>query len=221
MKDFKWLAILILCFSHVFLRAQDEQRPFIEEGKVWLVRVDGQYYSDLIRSYCLDGDTVIDGHPCKKLLMHDILPQGNSTYRGALREENGRVWRYVPEETAPVLLYDFTAEAGEEVVMREGELIEDGTYWGRIVYTIDHVDYVTVGGRQYKRQFVKDERGQFADVWVEGVGGLGVYFHGWPNYNHVLSCRPPLYYAVDRRRHYALFLSLQTGAGREGPFLRL
>ena len=130
MKDFKWLAILILCFSHVFLRAQDEQRPFIEEGKVWLVRVDGQYYSDLIRSYCLDGDTVIDGHPCKKLLMHDILPQGNSTYRGALREENGRVWRYVPEETAPVLLSIYRHNVSPYVAYydSESESIQDKTF---------------------------------------------------------------------------------------------
>ena len=188
MKMTKILLLFVLCCFPILLYAQDERRPFIEEGKVWLVRVDGQHNSDLIRSYCLDGDTVIDGHPCMRLMMHDILPQGNSAYRGALREENGRVWRYAPEETAPVLLYDFTAEAGDEVVMREGELIEDDTYWGRIVYTIDHVDYVTVGDRQYKRQFVNDENGQFADVWVEGVGGLGVYFHGWTNYNYVLSC---------------------------------
>ncbi|MBR6981737.1 MAG: hypothetical protein IKH88_18165 [Prevotella sp.] len=155
-------------------------KTFIADDKSWLVGTpDGKVYC-----YYVEGETTIGSHLYKKVMERRIVPQGdNSSYHCAVYEEDGKVWLFRSGMTEPELLYDFKAEAGDVVVKHE-----ETWYEGRVAYTIDHVDYINVDGRRFKRQFVNDEQGQLVDVWVEGVGGSSLFGHGlrdsWP----MLSC---------------------------------
>ncbi len=184
----KKLLILVLCCCPILLYAQEEQRPFIQNVKAWIV-VDKPSKPNYLRSYYLYGDTVIDSRSCVKI-MEWILDRLSvrSSYYGSIYEEDGKVWLFPPRATTPDLLYDFKAEPGEKVVFDEGVWVEDWGYVGRKVYVIDRVDYLTVNGQRYRRQYVKNENGEQADIWIEGVGGPNLFCKGWPDENYVLSC---------------------------------
>ena len=82
---------MALVFLPFLMMAQEEYEPFIVEGKV-------RYYEhvDTRNTYnykvYFEGDTVIDGHLCKKLV--EERPGIDNYSRCACREENGKVWVY-------------------------------------------------------------------------------------------------------------------------------
>ena len=89
MKMKKNLLITFLLLPMLTM-AQDYE-PFIVEGKVW-------YYEhvDYLRSYIykvyFEGDTVIDGNSCKKMV--EERPGFPAYSSCACREEGGKVWVY-------------------------------------------------------------------------------------------------------------------------------
>ena len=62
-----------------------DYRPFIEEGKVWKV---GQLFNDnttaRVQYYYFDGDTVIDGRKCKKMMCYTQCAEEYPLYDGSL-----------------------------------------------------------------------------------------------------------------------------------------
>ena len=122
-----------------------DYRPFIEEGKVWKVGEINTAHS-IDETYCLhyyyfDGDTVIMDEPnlymigpCKKMMCHDVvndqypLDDGSleaTRYVGAMYEQQKKVYIIIPDETEPVLLYDFSLKPGETGYVATGGWTSD------------------------------------------------------------------------------------------------
>lgn len=154
--------------------AQDDYRPFVEDGKVWKV---GDYSGNPVRRveyYYFDGDTIIDGKTCKQMMCqryvspdhpdYEILKQFPSlSYVGTWYEENKKVYTYNETDKQFRIFYDFSLNAND-------------TLW----VNKDYVPYI-VGPRQTGG--IKGFKGVYRDVmmyafgeniynttWLEGVG---------------------------------------------------
>lgn len=114
------LYVLLLGFS-MNAQESDDYRPFIEEGKEWLLVGDylgeenGRSQVTIWRNY-IAGDTVITGHLCKKWFQEDsgYNPEKRvETLAVYAYEENEKVWFFHEGMTTPELMFDFGAEVGD------------------------------------------------------------------------------------------------------------
>lgn len=145
---------------------QNEYRPFVEEGKVWVVSgsgisSDGQsilHWTD----YCyFEGDTIVGGQTCK--LMKCV---GNANgLIGAWYEQDKKVY-YARYGNLPFeLLYDFTLSSNDTIA----------SFWYPLVVYKKSGGIPGFKGSYY--EFWHDN--QLESRWLEGVGS-----ESWPYVNH-------------------------------------
>jgi len=121
MKQLLYITVFLCTFSLQAQEAADDYRPFIEDGKEWLIigdylgEVNGRSQVTVWRNY-IEGDTVISGHLCKKWFQEDsgYNPERKvETLAVYAYEENKKVWFFHEEMTTPELMFDFGAEVGD------------------------------------------------------------------------------------------------------------
>ena len=159
-------------------------RPFIEEGKVWVIR--GEYSfpylfpkDSIWIDYCyLDGDTIIGGQTCKQM---KCLKNGNLSplYIGAWYEQDKKVYfagnnierddmgmYFDGDRQQFEQLYDFTLSSGDNINL------------GDNMYVVQKRSEGITGfkGTYYE---LKLNRGNLIERWLEGVGS-----ESWPYINH-------------------------------------
>ena len=146
--------------------------PFVSEGKSWdihrWVYENSFYYND---HYFLSGDTLLNDKKCMKLYMTTdqenfpsaIYPQHEvGFYRGALYEEDGKVYMVSSSNNSVALLYDISLVAGSE-----------GKVNGTTV-KVQSVDTLFLAGCYRKVMIVRtwvSNGNYFDEPWVEGIGG--------------------------------------------------
>ena len=139
--------------------------PFVQDGKVWVY--EARNYNDLVweEIISLEGDTVIDSRKCMKLYFTNTCPPPyisyNHFYKGALFDEGGKIYIISPDNSTPVLLYDFSCEPG--TVVKVGE------------FEVRIVEKKLV---RYRGEYMKEiyySYGETAGIfdWIEGVGVTG------------------------------------------------
>ena len=160
----------------VALPAQDNYRPFVEDGKVWKVGDDSGNPVQRVEYYYFDGDTIIDGRTCKQMMLqryvvpshpdYDIFSKLPSlSYVGAWYEEDKKVYVYSEANKQFKLTYDFSIDANGIFIINE-----------------DYPPYV-VGPRQMGG--IKGFKGVYRDImmsgddestynttWLEGIGNI-------------------------------------------------
>ncbi len=159
-------------------------RPFIEEGKVWVIRgEDSQPYlfpkDPIWIDYCyLDGDTIIGGQTCKQM---KCLKNGNLSplYIGAWYEQDKKVYfagnnikrddmgmYFAGDRPQFEQLYDFTLSSGDNINL------------GDDMYVVQKRSEGITGfkGTYYE---LKLNGGNLIERWLEGVGS-----ESWPYINH-------------------------------------
>ena len=157
-------------------------RPFIEEGKVWVIKCGAISPYGLLESwveYCyLDGDTIIGGQTCKQM---KCLKNGNLSplYIGAWYEQDKKVYfagnnierddmgmYFAGDRPQFELLYDFTLSSGDNINL------------GDDMYVVQKRSEGITGfkGTYYE---LKLNRGNLIERWLEGVGS-----ESWPYINH-------------------------------------
>ena len=154
-------------------------RPFIEENKVWKVGVtDYLDWSidnpvEMIECFYFEGDTIVDGKVCKRM-MEQIYPIGNNsdynpnaflTYVGAWYENDHKVYFAAPNKPLR-LMYDFSVSEGDTVCMDGIEFtfvktVGDIKGFKGVCYKL-HVPTVKV--------YILGMETLLLNVWLEGVG---------------------------------------------------
>ena len=106
---------------------QMSYRPMIEDGKVWKVgAVNSGNPAQWVEYYYFDGDTIIDGKTCKRMMRQryvnpdfaesNYISQDKSlSYEGAWYEEDQKVYAYKDHQFK--LLYDFSANANDTLLI--------------------------------------------------------------------------------------------------------
>ena len=132
--------------------------PFIEDDKVWAVKVfaDGMPTRQWIEYYYLDGDTIVNGHNAKRML----VASGQDTsveYVGAWYEQDKKVYFAYDRQQQFELLYDFTLSSGDTIYEDE--------------YMMYVVSKMFGGISGFKgTYYVFLHNGDVMNRWLEGVG---------------------------------------------------
>ena len=143
-----------------------DYKPFVEENKRWTCWAN-PYGADLYYFY-IKGDTIVDGRTCKKLYSQNEHNDGLTRYKGALYEQDRRVYRYLPGQTTAYLYFDFSLKPGEE----SESMASSPTYTSYITMTSDL--YELRDGQLYRMMAFVIRWGRDYStnqgVWIEGVG---------------------------------------------------
>ena len=165
-----------------------DYRPFIEEGKVWKVgsfgdssNPDDENHAHLIKNFYFDGDTIVGGQRCKKMMCREEYDVNWHSYQyvGALYENNQRVYCALPNSDDFVLLYDFATDPNTEIAyyntvtnqqtsgfIARRTVCEDSLYHGKVTT-------VNISLGPYSPQYV--DLPVSSIYWREGVGYNGFY----------------------------------------------
>jgi len=172
------LSICIISFSTYIHATNSQYHPFIEEGKEWEVLVSPSSGSEYTEKYFFDGDTVIAGMTCKKMLcQYDATMAAYygaaPVYVAALYEADEKVWIFNPDTEQAVLLYDFGANTGDMLdIGKPGQ--------GR--YALDTspcriTDVQSVERKGTERRYIFIQNGSspgtgidIRKYWIEGIG---------------------------------------------------
>ena len=159
-------------------------RPFIEEGKVWVIKCGAISPYGLLESwveYCyLDGDTIIGGQTCKQM---KCLKNGNLSplYIGAWYEQDKKVYfagnnierddmgaYFAGDRPQFELLYDFTLSSGD-IVNR-----------GDNLYVVQKMSGGITGfkGTYYELRRKDNKK---IERWLEGVGSESLPYINYPH----------------------------------------
>lgn len=182
-------------------------RPFVEEGKVWVVKCSTISPYGLPESsveYCyLDGDTIIGGQTCKQM---KCLKNGNPSplYIGAWYEQDKKVYfagnnierddmgmYFAGDRPQFELLYDFTISSGD--IVNPGDYMSGvNTVQEDFMYVVQKLSGGITGfkGTYYELRR-KDNR---TERWLEGVGSESLPYINYPHSmigigGTLLSCR--------------------------------
>ena len=137
---------------------EDDYRPFIEDDKVWAVKVfdDGMPTRQWIEYYYLDGDTIVNGQTAKRMLVASEQDTSGK-YVGAWYEQDKKVYYADKGKQQFELLYDFTLSTG------------DTTYEDE--YMMYVVNKMSGGIPGFKgTYYVFLHNGDVMNRWLEGVG---------------------------------------------------
>ena len=180
------------------LPAQDDYRPFVEEGKVWKVGSTTGISDGIVKMveyYHFDGDTIIDGRTCKQMMCQRYVSPNHPDYNlisrdpllgysGAWYEEGKKVYYYDTINKQFRMMYDFSLEANETL-------------------QIDEYDRYVAGPKQtgglegfkgvYRDIMWYRDEPNYCTTWLEGVGGIdGPYrnvYYGQENHpEFLMSC---------------------------------
>lgn len=159
---------------------RDKYQPFVAEGKVWKVGLfwNGSNQASEVEFYCLEGDTIVGDRTCKKWMLQTMSHENRKAeYIGAVYEEDGRVYEFLPGRCEAVMLYDFATPVGEWVEVYDAyEDRMDSCY-------IAKRDTVSIDGYLLRQTTVwsypNDETTViYKTIWTEGIG-----YNKRPNYN--------------------------------------
>ena len=141
-KDLKITLIALVALCPLLSWAQQAFKPVLTTGKVWEVGTFNHYdWHDGSRSetgrynVAVDGDTIVNGLDCKKIVIapSDGL-QPSRTF--VAREEGGKVWR-VKDDGTEVLLFDIGLKAHDPVgagyVLEQDVVCANGVYRKRLL----------------------------------------------------------------------------------------
>lgn len=107
----------------------NEYRPFIEDGKVWKVgALNSGNPVQLAEYFYFDGDTIIDGRACKRMMRQQYVCQDyeyydliSPQYVGAWYEESQKVYFYdaSTKQLGPrcEMMYDFSANTNDTLMI--------------------------------------------------------------------------------------------------------
>ncbi len=175
----RFLFISLLSLSSLVASSQEYYEPFIVDGKVWYYETIRQHTQHVIAKYYIDGDTLIAGKNCKKLMFE--WPGTAPHFSGGLYEEEKKVWMFNSmnsgKEPVAQLLYDFGCKEGD--VMKV-----DLVAYGEMVLKVDKIETVYTFTRPRRLFTLSDvsekDRNSGPAYWLEGVGSRRDMFSLWP-----------------------------------------
>ena len=137
-------------------------RPFVEEGKVWAVKVISDWWptEEWFEYYYFDGDTIVNGQKAKRMLF-DRIGTSQDTYGeyvGAWFEQDKKVYYAANGKQQFELIYDFTLSTGDNLQSLEG------------ILQVTKMSGCIPGfkGTYYDLQYSYDTN--IVERWLEGVG---------------------------------------------------
>ncbi len=143
--------------------------PFIEDDKVWAVRLaDEEQTEEYFEYYYFDGDTIINGQTAKRMLYDRIGSNWDKSgeYIGAWYEQDKKVYYAGKGKQQFELLYDFTLSTGD-IIQSEDLVLQVTKMSGSIP---------GFKGTYLDLQYINTA--PIVERWLEGVGSQ---YYPWLN----------------------------------------
>ena len=199
--------------------SEPEYRPFVEEGKQWLV-VCATYKVFWTKKYYISNDTIIGSHSCKKLLcqIEDYVEKTtNIKLHSYVYEVNKKVYYIAPEDISgatPIMLYDFSAKIGDTLQLggHDEDLMEQKSYYIQNKLSLQNNDECfngvqagLVGGKEH---IIDNDTVGTLFQWYESIGSVFEPFlkTEWNNY-----MSGPLYHLYECKVHDNIIYSNTMG----------
>ncbi len=173
------LAFFLITFASL-LQAQMVKHPFPTNNAYWHTSLGcvEPYYEEIYT--CLD--TVLDGKAYSQIYNSFYAFNGPSPgyYAGGLRSENDKVWFKPSTSSDELLIYDFSAQAGDTVHLWRNYVI-----WAtpeldtleNVTFIVTKVDSVLLHDGWHKRWKARCYNGYYAfETWIEGLGSTNGVF---------------------------------------------
>ncbi len=170
-------------------RPDSAYRPFVEEGKTWrLAWYDAQADPTCdepqhTETLLLQGDTLVGDQSCKRF--YSIVEEGGNSrtsYLGAVYEQEGQVFIFLPGYGAAYALYDFSLPPG--LFADFCSVSTDGKGYTTI-FAAPFISGPSTHTESQTYKGVSIEMNRYADArrtgqsevltWLQGVGALGFY----------------------------------------------
>ena len=143
--------------------------PFIEDDKVWAVRLaDEEQTEEYFEYYYFDGDTIINGQTAKRMLYDRIGSNWDKSgeYIGAWYEQDKKVYYAGKGKQQFELLYDFTLSTGD-IIQNHDRVLQVTKMSGSIP---------GFKGTYLDLQYINTA--PIVERWLEGVGSQ---YYPWLN----------------------------------------
>jgi len=178
----KYQFIIIICFFQVqmisILKAQTYCH-IIDTNRIWITQITGAFVAESsFNTFFLDGDTIINNKSYKKVYNHSVNsadtismpdttlvvnPEDTIIYSAAVREDtsNMKVYSVFTNDTIEKLMYDFSLNIGDSVILYNNAHNEN-------LGIVQEIDYIKVDNICRKRLQLKSSA--CFDFWIEGLG---------------------------------------------------
>ena len=158
--------------------SQDEYRPFVEDNKVWAVKVvsDGWPTEEYYEYYYFDGDTIVNGQTAKRMLCDRIGSSWDTSgeYVGSWYEQDKKVYYAGKRDQQFELLYDFTLSTDDNIQIQDRVLQVTKMSGGIPGFKGTHYDLKY----DYETTIKYDYETSIVERWLEGVGSE---YYPWLN----------------------------------------
>lgn len=151
-------------------------QDFISSNNQWNVRLEGFGFTTEI--FYIEGDSTVNSTLYSKIwVSYDSL--SSSTFQGLVREESNVVY-FIPPDLNEGILYDFNAEIGDTVFVKNIFCGDEEIPVN--VIDIDMVEYFGIS----RTRWHLGEDGYVEEYWVEGIGSLNGPLY--TNYSYCVVC---------------------------------
>ncbi len=179
--------LFILCFAITTPVLAQPPMPFPEANAQWSVNAVNMGVFQPYGSYGIVGDTLIDSLIYRKIAFSNstLFDITSSTYHSAMRDDDGK-WYAIPQsENTEYLLYDFTGEVGDTIIVNNP--FEPSQPAPLVVISIDTLEYESL----QRRTWILETSFGWQEYWYEGIGSWTGLFHHITfamDFGHVLVC---------------------------------
>lgn len=164
-----------VCFSQTYLELPDSNAKWINihktfTGNPWNVPIWQV-------QYCAFGeDTVLNA------MNYFKIDTCNGGYKGAIRNDNGKVFFFPKDSTQEFLLYDFTLNEGDTAKDVYIEVLAEIPELHDVYVAQGGVDSVMIDGVYRKRIMIQSGNEFGLPTWIEGIGNSqGLFWEPWAN----------------------------------------
>ncbi len=160
---------LFTLFFALYLASASGQVTWFQPNDTWVFSHYTYPFGDLsAEKLTTDGTQVVNNVSYVRLKREIVFSSGTSAYHRLVRQDGYKVYTRHDSTFPEYILYDFNLEIGDTLKHAEA--------WGILEYVVRHIDTVSIGGVDRKRQVVDILNAyHFSSteaIFVEGIGSV-------------------------------------------------
>jgi hypothetical protein len=173
----KNIFVSFVCCLVLQANAQTMTNTIVNDGNAWATLNSFWGFADSVVLYkstsyhFFDGDTVFNGKTYRKVFEYNDEQHLQRSFSGLIREENKKTYfvnRFPDNNTVETVLYDFTMEAGDTLMMIQQAF---SNFFDTMYFPVEKCDTIIFNGEPRKRMMLKIHY-SYVDTVVETIGSF-------------------------------------------------
>lgn len=148
----------ILSLGILILSVGVSAQSFVEDGRLWNVKVEMNFAGSWTESFKFEGDTMIGQYAYNKYFRTLDTTYSSWSLNGAMREMNDSVFMIDFDYEGEMLLYDFNLSVGD--------VFTTNIMGCDVYYLVDEIDTVVLMNGEQRERILFD----WSTYWIKGIG---------------------------------------------------